>query len=273
LAGSGKDTKEDAGGKDDKICRKLGLTSSEIVIKEYSCTYASKVATKGELYVLQKMIGFYGKVFGLETKEVIPISSISKIYKDETKNIKDKIIIETKNKQFIFKIRDQRDDAFTLIYSLTAKAAENTRTRASIRQDDATAPIGDEPKKSEDPMSAEDWDFLLKGSKAVKYAKDEIIIAEGAQYQRLYQLSKGVCRVEKGQKKLGMMSTGEMFGEISFLEGSGAAVTVRSEDDGVELQIIEGYYINILFDMKPGFAGRFYHHLCTVLAARLRQNA
>jgi len=88
------------------------------------------------------------------------------------------------------------------------------------------------------------------------------------------------------------MKQNEMFGEISFLEGGGASVTVVADEDGTELSIIEGfsqptqssillltrrfclsigYYINILFTHLPGFAGRFFNYLCTVLAARLQK--
>eukprot|EP01097_Dermamoeba_algensis_P002074 TRINITY_DN1830_c0_g1_i1.p1 TRINITY_DN1830_c0_g1~~TRINITY_DN1830_c0_g1_i1.p1 ORF type:complete len:103 (-),score=19.64 TRINITY_DN1830_c0_g1_i1:92-400(-) len=98
----------------------------------------------------------------------------------------------------------------------------------------------------------------------------EVVITEGQQYQRLYQIQRGSCSITKLGKYLGKMSAGEIFGEISFLEGSGAAASVMVEED-VELSIIEGYYIKCLFEMKPGFAGRFYHHLCTILTERIRK--
>ena len=68
------------------------------------------------------------------------------------------------------------------------------------------------------------------------------------------------------------MNQDETFGEISFLQGGsrGAnASVIANSDDGVELTIIEGYYINALFNVNPGFAGRFYQYLSMVLAHRI----
>lgn len=67
------------------------------------------------------------------------------------------------------------------------------------------------------------------------------------------------------------MNQGETFGEISFLKGKGAnASVIAHTDEGVELTIIEGYYINALFNINPGFAGRFYKYMCFLLAHRIK---
>lgn len=66
-----------------------------------------------------------------------------------------------------------------------------------------------------------DWDLMLKGAKSATYRKDEVVIAAGESYQRLYQISKGHCRVEiklSGQTQVvGLMGQGETFGENSLL--------------------------------------------------------
>lgn len=62
---------------------------------------------------------------------------------------------------------------------------------------------------------------MLKGAKSATYRKDEVVIATGESYQRLYQISKGHCRVEvklNGQTQVvGLMGQGETFGENSLL--------------------------------------------------------
>jgi len=68
---------------------------------------------------------------------------------------------------------------------------------------------------------------------------------------------------------LGKMVESEMFGEISFLEGGAATASVVADSDKVEIYVIEGYFINVLFVRQPGLAGRFYHHLSSLLALRL----
>lgn len=55
------------------------------------------------------------------------------------------------------------------------------------------------------------------------------------------------------------MHEGETFGEISFLQGKGATASVVADSEtGVDLTIIEGYFINALFNIHADFAGRFF---------------
>lgn len=70
------------------------------------------------------------------------------------------------------------------------------------------------------------------------------------------------------------MTENETFGEISFLFSRKspfkASASVVADTD-VELYIIEGSWVNILFVKYPGMAGRFYHYLASVLAHRLKK--
>ena len=45
-------------------------------------------------------------------------------------------------------------------------------------------------------LSSEDWDLILKGAKTLKIPKDTVILSQGEQYQRIFQITKGVCRIE-----------------------------------------------------------------------------
>ena len=68
------------------------------------------------------------------------------------------------------------------------------------------------------------------------------------------------------------MTQGETFGEISFLNPNkkGDAASVIADTEEVELVIIEGYYINALFNLNVKFAGRFYKYLSYLLAHRIK---
>lgn len=50
------------------------------------------------------------------------------------------------------------------------------------------------------------------------------------------------------------MGASATFGEMSFLSGSPASATVSAETD-VVVYIMEGYFVNILFNLNPAFAG------------------
>lgn len=55
-----------------------------------------------------------------------------------------------------------------------------------------------------------------------------------------------------GKQPLTNCTIGESFGEISFVNGSSASASVVADGE-VEMFIIEGYFMNILFDMRMFF--------------------
>ncbi len=78
---------------------------------------------------------------------------------------------------------------------------------------------------------------------------------EGESYQRMYQVVRGCVRVEKiidGQPRVvARMFCSETFGDMSFLTGSAASATCIADSDECELTVLEGYYVNMLFGMRP----------------------
>lgn len=130
--------------------------------------------------------------------------------------------------------------------------------------------------------------------------KDGAIITQGEDYQRIYQISRGQCRIEVRSQparnhrlspyprtdKQGREAVGAAWahGEgrdlwrdqlpaagwplprsravdwrLTRSQGNGASASVLADtDDGVDLTIIEGYFINAVFNINPGFAGRFF---------------
>ena len=127
-------------------------------------------------------------------------------------------------------------------------------------------------KLEEDPetLTNEDWELLLQGAKVATFTKDVTIVADGESFQRIYQIASGRCRIEKGGKLLGHMEVEDTFGEISFLLSGGATADVIADSEIVEVYIMEGYFINILFGRKPELAGRFYKYLANELQRRIR---
>lgn len=43
-----------------------------------------------------------------------------------------------------------------------------------------------------------------------------------------------------------------------------------ADEDDTNIHVIEGYFLDILFDYYPPLSGRFYHYLATVLSTRLK---
>lgn len=70
-------------------------------------------------------------------------------------------------------------------------------------------------------------------------------------------------------KILGTAEKGEVFGEITFLEGGGASASVIAESH-VEYCMIEGHVLQILFEWKPQLAAKFFNFIATTLEKRLK---
>lgn len=107
-----------------------------------------------------------------------------------------------------------------------------------------------------------------------RFERDQVILAEGSTQHAIFILRDGTARVirnHKGQETvIARMGPGEVFGELSFLEATGATATVVA-DGLVEVGMIEGQYVYSLLSSVPGFAARFYHSLAISLAKRLRE--
>lgn len=147
-------------------------------------------------------------------------------------------------------------------------------------------------------MTLNDWKLLLQGARKADYSKGEYIIKQDDTQKRLYHIIKGTCVTEKritktettkssgeGEQHLKLkrtkkrksqeyivvntMGENETFGEISFLFDKASAY-VKAESK-VQLYIIDWSWINILFVKYPNMAGRFYHHLASLMAHRLKK--
>jgi len=119
--------------------------------------------------------------------------------------------------------------------------------------------------------SKEDWTLILKGSRIIEFKKGDIVIEEGTHIQQLFQIVRGTCSiVKKGISRiLGRISSDDgIFGEISFIEGDRASASVIAAED-TSIQVIEAYFLCVLFAHYPDIAGRFYHYLSSVLSKRV----
>lgn len=123
-------------------------------------------------------------------------------------------------------------------------------------------------------LIADDWALLMQGSRRASYHRGEVILAEGAQRRALFIVAHGFVRVERGYGGGGMtvaqLGPGEIFGEMSFLEESGASASVIARED-VDVDVVEDLYLNSLLSSTPAFAVRFYQSLAINLSRRLRQ--
>ena len=131
--------------------------------------------------------------------------------------------------------------------------------------------------KRKEILTDSDWGLILDGAKRITYKDGEYIIKAGESYQRVYHLTKGTCDVyidrNGEQVNINTMPQGATFGEMSFINQTkdneykaSASVVAKGE---AEVSIIEGYFVNLLFQMEEGLEARFFQFLCDVLGQRI----
>eukprot|EP01117_Protostelium_nocturnum_P002759 TRINITY_DN1367_c0_g1_i2.p1 TRINITY_DN1367_c0_g1~~TRINITY_DN1367_c0_g1_i2.p1 ORF type:complete len:1509 (+),score=632.54 TRINITY_DN1367_c0_g1_i2:215-4741(+) len=268
------------------ILEKKFKIEDEVIIRAAKAVFKKKVNFHGDFVVTQHYVCFYSKAFGYSIKEKFRMTEVTSVTVED----KDVTIFRgsQNKKKFTFHDKNESKEMVELINPM--------RTRASVRQTmepkNQNSPkyvmspqqprVNVGPSKSDMSkafrvLPSEDWDMILKGgAKSIHVPKDGVIVSAGEMYQKIFQISRGVCRteIEKDGKTivLGTMGQDETFGEISFLrQGKGASASVIADsEDGVSLTIIEGYFINALFNIHADFAGRFFKYLATLLSFRIR---
>ena len=71
---------------------------------------------------------------------------------------------------------------------------------------------------------------VMRASHWQEYATGEEIVKEGEMDDRFYILVSGSCAVERNGVPVGTLSTGECFGETSYVQGAKRNATIRSTD-------------------------------------------
>ena len=78
---------------------------------------------------------------------------------------------------------------------------------------------------------------VMRASQWQDYAAGEEIVKEGEMDDRFYILVSGTCSVERNGKAVGLLSTGECFGETSYVQGAKRTATIRAVDAVTVLKV------------------------------------
>lgn len=125
-------------------------------------------------------------------------------------------------------------------------------------------------------LTADDERMLLEKAERLSAAAGETLLEEGSRRQALFVLVGGIARVERSHLGKGIgyarLTAGALFGEMSFLEGSGASASVVAEEP-CEVDVVDGAVVQSLAASVPGLGTRFYQSLAVLLSERLRETA
>eukprot|EP01125_Pyxidicula_operculata_P015504 TRINITY_DN5265_c0_g1_i2.p1 TRINITY_DN5265_c0_g1~~TRINITY_DN5265_c0_g1_i2.p1 ORF type:complete len:1520 (+),score=363.72 TRINITY_DN5265_c0_g1_i2:326-4885(+) len=262
----------------DKFLQLFNLPG-EFVIEGYSChirRYGSQRNTKAlcDLFITNEHVSFAtrGGMISVKIKESVKfehIDSINLDFKHDTISIA--VTQNGNTSMLLFGGFQNSSQVVKLLQRLwKQKNPEKANTNSMIAPGQSNTNRSWVRKSIS--VDKEDWRLILKGGRTVQYSKGEVILSKGEKTRQIFQLAKGKCRFDVvGLRKEFTYLTperGGIFGEISFVTHGTTTAQIIAEED-CTVHIIEGYYLNILFQHFPRLAIKFYKHLAQLIAWRV----
>jgi CRP/FNR family transcriptional regulator, cyclic AMP receptor protein len=122
-------------------------------------------------------------------------------------------------------------------------------------------------------LSDEDVEWLQQSGEKVRIPAGGVLIEEGQPIKALYLLLDGTLEVKAGtsgqQRTVAHLATGEVIGEMSFVDHRPPSATVIAETDIVVLAVSQEQLLERA-EADLAFGRRFYKGLAFCLSNRLR---
>ena len=121
-------------------------------------------------------------------------------------------------------------------------------------------------------LEDEDVDWLVTAGTRRELTNGEVLIREGELIDAIYLILAGQFLVSLGPTPaahIARLSSGEVVGEMSFVDHLPPSATVTASEPSVVL-MVERSVLNRKLDQDMGFAKRWYQALATLLSIRLR---
>ena len=117
---------------------------------------------------------------------------------------------------------------------------------------------------------------LLEKGGVSRFNPGAVIVREGDHHNAIYVVRVGHVRVEKNSAgfplELARLGPGELFGEMSFIDGSPASADIVA-NEYVETYVVDAQILDPLLKKYPSIYGRLFRSLAAILARRLRDTA
>lgn len=204
------DKNKESDSADQSVCARFDLPTNEIVIKECEATLRAVMKKYGQLYVTRNYVCFEAQVFGMWTREVIPLSKVISVHTDPKKK---ELKIVMKGKKYSFGLDGaQLEELHSLIEKMVLNLANKSDQDDDSSDSQKTSTASNSASKRSTrtlnetgaSLTKDDWQILQQGFKLITYTKDEPVVEQSVAHQRIYQIAKGRCRIEikaeEGQK-------------------------------------------------------------------------
>lgn len=122
-------------------------------------------------------------------------------------------------------------------------------------------------------LNDDDIDWMIATGKIYQVPFGTILIEQGKPIDNFYILLVGKVSVEVNtanvSKEIALLSSGEVFGEMSFIDSGLPSASVKTTQESIVLSVPREQLANRL-NQDVGFASRFYRAISIFLASRLR---
>ena len=113
---------------------------------------------------------------------------------------------------------------------------------------------------------------LLRLSKIHQYETNEIIIKDGSHEKSIYFMLSGSVQIEKdGNIITKLQKSGDVFGEIGFLDEGPRSSSVRATNESICLVVDVSYLLQLQEEGHDSFHAAIYKMFAEILAHRLRE--
>lgn len=118
-------------------------------------------------------------------------------------------------------------------------------------------------------LGDEDVEWIASHGRRMGVQRDEVLIREGEPVDALFILLDGSLNVSTGGSQITTLLSGEIVGEISFVDSRPPSATVTAAQYSHVLGIPQGL-LRAKMATDPWFSSRFFQAVATFLADRLR---
>lgn len=124
-------------------------------------------------------------------------------------------------------------------------------------------------------LKDDEYQSLLQTAERKTFKPGTLLIRQGQQQTSLHILVTGNAKVVRDHEgfmvDISQHGPGEIFGDMSFIEGQPASASVEACDPEVLAIVISHDNIQKFIQADPTFTGRFYQSLAAILSRRLRE--
>lgn len=127
----------------------------------------------------------------------------------------------------------------------------------------------------EQDLSNLDANFMASLSQEERFPAGETIFREGDPGEKLYFVLDGEVRISKqlpgsGEEALAILGRGELFGEMSLVDGRPRTADAVAHESGADVLVIKASVLSGILDFEKLSSARLLNVLCRTVARRLR---